>query len=194
VTRWPAILANLLLFDALWTLAVLGAGRPWWWAAPALILISTTIQLRSSPAPLREAAVIFLGALAGLSLDAAARALGLFRYASGSTPEFLIVFLALWINFGTTLRPSLRWLWPRPALAALLAAASAPLAYWLASRLGAISPQPPPWRALAWSAGQYALALPLWMLLASRLLTAAPAPVPPPSGSAAPPPPGTPSS
>ncbi len=192
--RWLPIIANVVLFDALWTLAVLGAGKPWWWAAPVLIVLSGTIQLRWSPAPRTEAIVILLGATIGVALDALANTLGLFRYCSPSRLEFFLVFISLWINFGTTLRPSLSWMWTRPVIAAVLGGIGGPLAYWMAMRLGAITPNEPSWRALAWCGAQYALALPLWMLAASTLIPASRAPTPPSSAPASPPTQGTPAS
>lgn len=191
MTRWAPILANLVLFDVLWTLAVLGAGKTWWWAAPALILVSASVQVCRSPAPGAEARLIILGAAAGVVLDCSAHALGLFRYASPSTAQFVAVFAALWVNFGTLLRPGLRWLWRRPLLAALLGGAGGPLTYWTAARLGAIAPSEPAWRAFAWCAAQYALALPLWCAAASAVFRNASRSVHPATSIAPPRPPGT---
>ncbi len=192
--RWLPIITNVVLFDALWTLAVLGAGRPWWWGAPVLILLSAVMQLRWSPAPRFEALLILLGAAAGVSLDILSNTLGLFHYSSPYRPEFILVFFALWINFGTTLRPSFRWAWRRPVVAATLGGIGGPLAYWTAARLGAVMASEPAWRFFAWSAAQYALALPLWMLAAAALIPASHAPAHPSSSLASPPTQGTPAS
>ena len=173
MNRWATLLANIVLFDVLWTLAVYGAGRPWWWAAPVLILASAGAQLRWSPAPAAESLVIFGGAVGGVLLDIAANSLGLFRYASPSRVEFVIVFYSLWINFGTTLRPSLRWVWGRWAAAALLGGAGGLVAYWTAGRIGAIAPVEPAWRAFAWCGVQFAVAVPLWCAAASFVFTRA---------------------
>lgn len=192
--KWAPIVLNVLLFQSLWTLSVLGAGTAWWWAAPTLILASAAAQLRWSPAPRVEAAVILLGAAAGFSLDAAAMRLGMFRYASGSPLEFAIVFLLLWVNFGTTLRPSLRWIWGRPLVGAALGGVGGPLTYWVGARLGAIAPVEPAWRAFVWCGVQYAVAVPAWCSAASWAFSAFPEAVRPSIERAEPRSSGTPSS
>lgn len=168
--RWLPITINLVAFDALWTVAMFGSGKPWWWAAPALIALSMVGQLRFSPSPRREASLILAGAFLGTSLDWLGASRGLFHYCSGSRAQFLIVFSMLWVNFGTSLRPSLRWMWRRPALAAALGAIGGPAAYWVGSRIGAISFAEPEWKGLAWVAAQYGVLLPAWMLAADRVI------------------------
>lgn len=172
MSRWPAIAVNVVAFDALWTLALLGAGRPWWWVAPVAIGASAAAQVRRSPAPAREAGVILAGAAVGVALDWVGSGLGLFAYRGQSPGEFLVVFASLWVNFGTTLRPSLSWMWRRPMLAALLGAAGGPMAYWVGSRIGAITLGESVWKPLVWVGAQYAVVLPVWMLAAARLITA----------------------
>jgi hypothetical protein len=179
VTPWPRILANILAFNALWWVTMLGVGRPWWWVGPALVPLSLLAQARFSPAPRRELTLILAGAALGTLLDGASLALGFMAFSAG-VPVFALTFLALWINFGTTLRPSLAWLWRRPALAAVLGAGGGVSAYWGAAALGGVEFPAPAWRGLAWAAAQYALATPLWMFAASRVL-ANPAPVHSPS-------------
>jgi len=168
--RWLAITINVVAFDALWTLAMFGAGKPWWWAAPALIVLSTVGQLRLSPSSCREACVILAGAFFGTSLDWLGASLGWFHFSSGSRAQFLIMFFMLWVNFGTTLRPSLRWMWRRPLLAGVLGAIGGPVAYWVGSRIGAITLAEPEWRGLVWVAVQYGIALPVWMVVANRVI------------------------
>ncbi len=178
------IVLNVLAFDALWTLSLLGAGTWWWWWAPSATLASFALQLRGSPSPRREAVIVLLGSALGLALDVLSNRLGLFQYHSGFSIEFVLVFAALWINFGTTLRPSLSWMWRRPLLAACLGALAAPPAYWIGSKLGAITLHEPSWRTLAFAAAQYAILLPLWMLLADRWINAPGATDPQPSSPA----------
>lgn len=168
--RWLAIAINVVAFDALWTAGMLGAGKAWWWAAPAMIVLSMAGQLRSSPAPGRETCLILGGAAIGTSLDFLGVSLGVLRYVSDSTVEFLVLFGALWVNFGTTLRPTLRWMWRRPVLAAVFGAIGGPGAYWIGSRIGAVSLGSPEWRGLLWVTAQYGAALPLWMLVANRTI------------------------
>ena len=163
---------NVAAFQALWTLAVFGAGKPWWWVAPASIGLSTAGQLRLSPSPGREAVIILAGACVGTSADCLATACGVFHPAAASRTEFVILFFALWVNFGTTLRPSLAWMWHRPTLASVLGAIGGACTYWAGSRIGVISLAEPKWEGLAWAAAQYAIAVPGWMLAADCLIAA----------------------
>lgn len=179
MTRWTLLIFNLVAFDVCWTIAMFGASRWWWWAGPLVIAASLAVHLRASPVPGREAAVIFAGALVGALLDWTAVALGLFSHHATSTAAFLLVFFSLWVNFGTTLRPSLRWMWRRPWLAAVVGGVGGPMAYWVGSRLGAISLRQPMELTLVWVAAQYAIATPLWMLAADRVIA-------PPAGTSRP--------
>ena len=170
MNRWLSIVCNIVVFDALWTMTVVGATKSWWWVAPALIVASAVVQLRWSPRPGRESLLIVCAAT-GVVFDVIASAIGLFRCESLSPAGFVIVFGSLWINFGTTLRPSLRWMWGRPILAAMLGAAGGPAAYWTAVQLGAITMSDQPWRAYAWCGMQYAVAVPVLCAVASTLLS-----------------------
>lgn len=145
-----------------------------------LVAASTALHLRFSPCPRDEARVIAVGSVAGVLGDLAAVGLGIWQFqGEGSSAGFLLVFLALWANFGATLRISLRFLWRRPALAALLGACGAPLTYWVAHRFGAIRIAEPIGQGMAWVGVQYALSIPAWLWLARRWMPNAPGGVPP---------------
>ncbi|MDX2132695.1 MAG: DUF2878 domain-containing protein [Planctomycetota bacterium] len=168
--RLLAIVLNVVAYDALWAVAIVGATRSWWWAGPLLIVVSAAGQLVLSPSPGREALVILAGSLVGVGLDYAALRMGLLSF-DGGAGAFVLVFFALWVNFGTTLRPSLSWMWRRPVLAAGLGAVGGPLAYWVGSRIGAIGLGERMWMTLAWVGVQYGVVLPIWMRLARGVLT-----------------------
>jgi hypothetical protein len=172
MNRGLAVAMNVAAFHALWMLAVFGAGRPWWPVPPVLIGLSMAVQALRSPAPGREAVLILAGAAIGTSADWLASACGVIRPGTASRTEFLVLFFALWVNFGTTLRPSLAWMWRRPALAAVLGAVGGPCSYWVGSRIGIITFTEPRWEGLAWVAAQYAIAVPAWMLAASVVIAA----------------------
>jgi len=170
MSRWVSIAINAAAFNVLWTLSMFGVGKPWWWAAPILIMVSLVIQLRFSPSPWREAVLILGGACVGAGLDVLGTTLGPLRSTCGSRAEFVVLFFAMWVNFGTTLRPSLSWMWTRPALATVLGAVGGPCAYWVGSRIGGISLGETPWQGLAWASVQYAVAVPVWMRAAAQIM------------------------
>lgn len=172
MSRWIPVIFALVAFDVLWAVTMFGAGRAWWPVGPVLIAISMLVQLRPSPSPRREALVILVGAAIGAASDALLLSLGQLAYTDPSRVQFAIVFLALWVNFGTTLRPALRWMWHKPLLAALLGGIGGPLAYFAGDRIGAIDLAEPTWRTLLFVSLQYAVLTPLWMLLADRIMPA----------------------
>ncbi|MFG0259374.1 MAG: DUF2878 domain-containing protein [Phycisphaerales bacterium JB041] len=174
--RWLTILLNLVAYDVCWTVAMFGAGRPWWWAGPVVITLSTVGQLLLGPNAARLGAVILAGSTVGVLGDLLASRIGLFTF-NGDQSQFVLVFLALWVNFGTTLTPTLRFLWRRPFAAALLGAIGGPAAYWLGDRIGTIALADSGVAALVWCSMQYATIIPLWMLIAARCLPAEAAPV-----------------
>lgn len=169
MNRPLTILVNVLAFNVCWTITIVGVGRWWWWLGPAVVLFSAAMQGRLSPRPKAELVLLLVGAVIGVATDGIGMALGMFQFAGGAI-EFVVAFAALWVNFGTTVRPSLSWLWNRPFLAAALGAAAAPLNYAVAARLGAIEFGAPTWHALVWVAVQYGLVLPAWVLAAPRLI------------------------
>lgn len=170
MNRWLALLINMAAFYALWLAAMYGAGKTWWWTVPVLALLSMVGQLRFSPSPKREMYLILAGAAVGTSLDWLGATLGFFRFVSQSTTEFLMLFGALWVNFGTTLRPSFGWMWRRPLLASLLGAIGGSSSYWVGAQIGAIAFVGPEWRGLLWVAVQFGIALPVWMLIANHTI------------------------
>ncbi|MBK7405985.1 MAG: DUF2878 family protein [Phycisphaerales bacterium] len=115
---------------------------------------------------------VVAGTVFGASADALGAGLGCFHALTPSKLQFLLTFAALWLNFGTTIRPSLRWMWRRPALAAVLGAVAGPLAYLVAARIGAIDFGESTWKGLGWLAVQYGAAIPLWLLAFRRLFSA----------------------
>lgn len=169
--RWLTIILNLVAFDVCWAAAMLSAAKPWWWIGPALIALSAAGQLLLRPAPLLLAAVLVGGSAVGVLTDLLAASLGLFAF-NGGQGRFALVFFALWLNFGTTLTPSLRFLWRRPLAAALLGGFGGPLAYLAGHELGAITLADDRLPTLAWVAAQYALLTPLWMRAAERFVPA----------------------
>jgi hypothetical protein len=172
------LLAHLVLFKALYLVAVGGAthGRPW---AGALALVPfLALHLTLVPAGLRRRELGFLAAvgLAGTAVDSGLFALGLIGF--GSVPDPWPPALvppwisALWVAFAT-LPGAMRWLRGRPLRAALFGALGGPLSFWLGARLGATALPDPP-LGLAALAFEYALAMPLLVRLAPRTVTEAP--------------------
>ncbi len=166
----PLLLVNIAVYQAGWCACVLGAarGKPWLGLAIAAIVVCGWVM--SAPRPSALLQLTALTALVGYSWDSWLSVAGLIGYPPGwlSPPLAPPWILALWLLFATTLPISLRWLQGKLALAALLGALAAPLAYLAAARFGALTLarlQPALWAlALGWAG-----LLPLLLRLARRL-------------------------
>lgn len=163
-------LANILGYQALWFVAVWGAGRGLWWPAVLALLpfAAWTLLQHDTRAELRlMAAVLPLG----LAMDSLMAASGLLHYAAPvpSTQLAPLWIAAIWAAFSLTLRHTFRFLFDRPWTAALFGAIGAPLAYLGAARgWGAVTFGHGEPAALAALAAMWALALPGMLALARR--------------------------
>lgn len=161
---------NLLGFQLLWWVAILGAARGLVWPALLLAPLLLAWHLRQASSPGREAVLLLLLTLLGAVADALLIASGWLRFSQADlgpalTPSWM---LALWLGFATSLNVSLRWLRARPLMAALLGAAGGVASYAGGARLGA-AVLPEPASALLAVALCWAVLMPLAGALALRL-------------------------
>ena len=166
----PRVLINVAIYQAGWFACVLGAARDRAGLGIAVAVLIVCGWLLAAPRPSALAQLIVLTGLVGYSWDSWLTVLGLIRYAPGplTPPLAPLWILALWLLFSTTLHISLRWLQSKLWLAALLGALAAPLAYFAAARLGALT-LPHTLPALGAQAAGWALLLPLLLCLTRRL-------------------------
>ena len=164
------VLINVALYQAGWFVCVLSAarGRSVVGVCVALLIVGAWLLAASRPAALLQ--LIVLTGVVGYSFDSWLSVLGLIQYHAGSAlaPLAPLWILALWLLFSTTLPTALRWLQTQLRLASFLGAVAAPLAYYGAERLGALS-LPSAWPALSAQAAGWALLLPLLLQLSRRL-------------------------
>jgi len=168
-------LGNILGYQAVWLIAVYGAGAER--ASPALCAagVFAAWQLACSAEVRADLRLIGLALVCGVLLDGSLALSGLVVYAAPApalpphgAPLWI---LGLWTAFALTLNHSLSWLARRPPAAALLGVFGGPLAYLAAARLaGAVQLSPPAWRGIAVLALGWGVAL---ALLAWRAAPAA---------------------
>ncbi|MDE2137946.1 MAG: DUF2878 domain-containing protein [Gammaproteobacteria bacterium] len=132
-------IANLLGYQIVWLIAVVGAGRGLVWPALAGLAVFAAWQLARSQAPRSDLKLCAVALVLGVLLDGALAHSGLLRYAApqpavpaGGAPLWI---LALWGAFALTLNHSLAWLRRRRLAATLLGVVGGPLAYLAAARL-----------------------------------------------------------
>ena len=165
--------ANFLLFQATWSVAVLGAARGHMWLGPVAALTFLTLHLKmigGNSERRREASYAVAVGLLGTLADTALYATGATTYptSEGAWPYLAVPpwITSLWVAFALLPRFSLGWLRLRPGLAALLGAVGGPLSYFGGTRFGAVGVGEPPLLTWASLAVEYAVAMPLLMRFA----------------------------
>jgi hypothetical protein len=168
--RGSEVVAYLIAQQGLWVLLVWGAGAGHlWWPSLVLVPVLAAACWRAGPAWWRVAAMIGVGLCCGLAVDASLAKTGLVGYA-GDDPAFPVPpawILALWALFAAVIALPARRMLSHPAAGAVLGGIGGPLAYAGGRALGAIDAGT---AGLAAVGVFYALATPILVLAANRLL------------------------
>lgn len=138
-------LIKYALYQAGWFACVLGGAshRPWTGFLIAMILIG--VHLTLSLDRFLEARLVVLVTAVGAVVEIVQIAAGTYRFTSGTVNDALPPpwLLAMWAQFATTFRFSLRRVITRPVFAALFGAAGGPIAFLAGARVGAVILLPP---------------------------------------------------
>ena len=163
-------LANFIVFEAAWFACVLGVahGQPAWGTAAVVAAIAWHLAICARPAT--ELALVGALCVVGLVAESVMVALRHVAYPGGQPVAWLAPYwlVALWGEFAIALNVTLRWLKPRPLLAAALGALFGPLSFLGGVRLGAARFIDEP-AALTSLAVMWALLMPLVMAVSDRL-------------------------
>jgi hypothetical protein len=135
---------NVVLFQAAWFAAVLGAARGTFWLGPLAMLPVLAIHLALQDNRLGELKLLLAAGLLGFVYDTSLVSAGVFTplthlFPRPFSPPWMI---CLWLNFAATLNVSMSWLRGRYLLAALFGAVGGPLAYYSGAKLGATEALP----------------------------------------------------
>ena len=135
-----AIIINAAFLQVLWFAAILGAAHDWMLPAALLFFGFLWWHLAAGTRKRQDLSIVLVATSAGFLLDTVwVQAGGLSFSAHFFSPAVApLCICMLWAGLGLTIDHSLRWLQPRPLMAALFCLASAPLSYFAASRLGAV--------------------------------------------------------
>jgi hypothetical protein len=164
-------LINLLLFQGLWFLTVLGAaGGNGWIGLVGISIFLMTHHLTSSTAQV-DFKIAGIAVLIGLAAETLFVNTGLLIYnASIPSQNFAPVWiLVLWAGFALTINGCISWLHGKYLLAGLLGAIGGPLSYLGGLELGAATTESPLILVLGAIAVVYAIVTPCLFYLASRL-------------------------
>jgi hypothetical protein len=135
---------NVLLFQAAWFAAVLGAARGILWLGPLAMIPTLAVHLALQEDRQGEVRLLLAAGLLGFLFDTAFVAGGVFTPLQHLLPRPFSPpwMVCLWLNFAATLNVSMAWLRGRYLLAALFGAIGGPLAYYSGARLGATEALP----------------------------------------------------
>lgn len=165
-------LLNLALYQVGWFACVLGAAydRPTLGAALAAVLVLIHCILAADRRA--EISLVLLAGCLGLAIDTLHHHTGILRFRPGQplldgllAPAWIVL---LWMQFATLFRFNLRWMLPRPALAALFGFVGGPVAFWAGTRLGAAELHPKTWPSLLVLAVVWAVVTPVLAWIAER--------------------------
>lgn len=173
------IVLNAVLFQCVWFATVAGAGHGLWWAGVPVLLLFAIWQLRTSRWPRADLQLVLCAMVLGFIVDSLLAGGGWLRYAtpwpsSLFAPVWIVV---LWAGFALTMNHSMAFLKGRIWLAMLFGAIGGPLAYFGAARLfDAVQFDSPSHLPSLLLAVSWAVATPLLMALATRLVAREPVP------------------
>jgi hypothetical protein len=131
---------NVILFQAAWFAAVLGAahGMPWL----GVVAVPAAFALHLAFAPDRTAELLLATAAAGIGFaaDTVLIAAGAFAPVPYLLPHSFSSpwMVMLWVNLAMTMNASMAWMRGRYALGAVFGAVGGPAAYYGGAKLGAM--------------------------------------------------------
>ena len=164
-------LVNYTLYQIGWFACVLGAAsqRPWTGCLIATILVG--VHLALSVERVLEVRLVVLATAVGAAVEVIQIAAGTYRFTSGTVNNALPPpwLLAMWAQFATTFRFSLRSVVTRPVLAVLFGAAGGPIAFLAGERLGAVTLLPPLGQSLFRLSISWAVALVVFSAVVLRI-------------------------
>jgi hypothetical protein len=137
-------LLNVILFQAAWFAAVLGAAVGHGWYGPLAVALAVAVHLALIDERRGELKLLLAAGALGFCFDTALTYAGLFTPRGNLLPHPFSPpwMVSLWLNFAATLNVSLAWLRGRYMLAAAFGAVGGPLAYYSGARLGATEALP----------------------------------------------------
>jgi hypothetical protein len=132
-------LINIILFQAAWFTAVLGAARGNDWYGPLAVALVLSVHFVLTDDRRGELTLMLVAGTLGFFFDTALSATGIVIPRGHILPYPLSQpwMVSLWLNFAATLNVSLEWLKGRYLLAAIFGAVGGAGSYYGGARLGA---------------------------------------------------------
>lgn len=165
------LFCNYALYQVGWFSCILGAAAQHPWIGFLVAVILTGVHLTLSRERSLETSLIVMTTAVGLVIETAQIVAGTYRFPSGTVNEAFPPpwLLAMWAQFATTFRFSLRGVMRRPLFAGLFGAAGGPIAFIAGERLGAVTLSPPLAHGLLRLSVSWAIALLAFSAVVGRL-------------------------
>ena len=171
---WSWTVLNVIGFQAVWLVCVVGAGRGVWWPGLAVAAVFAVLTLAYSPDRHRDLRTLGIALPVGFAMDSLLVQSQCLQFASpyplpGLAPIWI---MALWLGFALTLNHSLRSIYSKALPTFLFGLLGGPIAYGIATlRFEAMSIQGGTlqcalWVGLVWGFGLSAIR---WLDLHSPL-------------------------
>lgn len=173
---WSWTVLNVLGFQAVWLVSVIGAGRGLWWPGLVVAVLFATLTLAFTPERNRDLRTLSIALPLGFLMDSILVQSQSLQFACpyplpGLAPVWI---MALWLGFALTLNHSLRSIYAKALPTFLFGLLGGPIAYGIASmRFEAMSIQGGAlqcaiWVGLVWGFGLSAIR---WIDLRRPLFT-----------------------
>jgi hypothetical protein len=166
------LLINYALYQGGWFACVLGAAwhRPWTGLLVAVTLgvVHLVLSIERSV----ETRLMLLATAVGVVVETFQIATGTYRFTSGTIVDAAppLWLLAMWAQFATTFRFSLRGVIARPIRAVVFGALGGPIAFLAGERLGAVTLLPPLTHGLLRLSVSWAVALTIFSVAVRRVM------------------------
>lgn len=162
-------LLNIILFQAAWFAAVLGAARGHEWCGPLAVALVLSVHFVLIADRLGELTLMLAAGTIGFCFDTALSTAGIVVPRGHLLPYPLSQpwMVSLWLNFAATLNVSLEWLKGRYLPAAIFGAVGGAGSYYGGARLGATLALPDAEGIIILAAG-WGVMTPFLVWLASR--------------------------
>jgi hypothetical protein len=137
-------LLNIILFQAAWFAAVLGAANGNEWYGPLAVALVLLVHFVLIEDRLSELSLLLIAGTLGFCFDTALSIAGIVTPRGHILPHPFSQpwMVSLWLNFAATLNVSLEWLKGRSLLAAIFGAIGGACAYYSGALMGATLAMP----------------------------------------------------
>ncbi len=136
------VVVSIILLNLLWFASVLGAAHLMLWPAAVALLLLLLVTFVYVGFNKHDYKLMVISLIGGMLIDGVLMSQGLVVYQlKGHDWAFIppLWILFLWLGFAVSIRTGMQWLLNNPVIGGLFMLIGAPMSYWSAAKLNAIS-------------------------------------------------------